>query len=163
MKITESVRQTNMSYKRCLTGPCERLKAETGKRGSDRHDRPNPLQDILVIVENIRGNILSISFLIPWDSCPRNQQRGDIRLTRKYEISSGVSYEKGLRDLQRRSARYVTVQLSLGLESIRSNTSFLWIRVPPQSVGVCKLCEQDDFQPQCRILLDLEHCSRHKA
>lgn len=76
MKITESVRQTNMSYKRCLTGPCERLKAETGKRGSDRHDRPNPLQDILVIVENIRGNILSISFLIPWDSCPRNQQRG---------------------------------------------------------------------------------------
>jgi hypothetical protein len=54
MKITEPVRQTSISYKRCLTGPGEHLKAETGKKGEGkigRHDEPNPFQDILVIVE----------------------------------------------------------------------------------------------------------------
>src|SRR5271154_2933410 len=86
MKITESVRQTNMSYKRCLVGLVSVLKLKLVREEAIVMTGPNPLQDILVIVENIRVNILSISFLIPWDSCPRNQQKRDIRLTKKYEI-----------------------------------------------------------------------------
>jgi hypothetical protein len=132
IKTTESVRQTNMSYKRCLTGPCERLKAETGKRGSDRHDRPNPLQDILVIVENIRGNILSISFLIPWDSCLRNQQKGtsDSQGNTKFPLVSAM------RRATRSSKEIGSLRncpTSLGLEYIRSNTSLFWMRFQPQA------------------------------
>ena len=40
------------------------LKLELVKGGSDRHDRRNPYQDILVIVEKYPRNNLSISFLM---------------------------------------------------------------------------------------------------
>src|SRR5271170_4444363 len=120
-------RQINMSYKRCLVGLVSVLKLKLVREEAIVMTGPNPLQDILVIVENIRVNILSISFLIPWDSCPRNQQKGDIRLTRKYEISLVSAMRRVMRS-SKEIGSLRNCPTSLGLESIRSNTSLLWIR-----------------------------------
>jgi hypothetical protein len=76
-----------MSYKRCLWA-LRRLKAETGKGRSDRHDQPNPFQDI---VENIRVTFRASRF--SYDKTPAHEV-GKMGSDKEIRNFSGVSYEK---------------------------------------------------------------------